>query len=83
MSFMSNKFKMELTWHSCDTCPPEEDYNPYLLITDGDTVVASVWRKDCGWYIFGKWYVAPKLGGGLCWWADLKQTVRKTSEFKR
>ena len=61
------KFKMELTWHSCETCPPEEDYNPYLLITDGDIVKEVVWRKDRGWYMYGKWYVAPKLCGNKCW----------------
>ena len=30
-----DKFKMELTWHNCKTCPPEECFNSYLLVTDG------------------------------------------------
>ena len=68
---------MELTWHSCETCPPEEDYNPYLFITNGNTAFSVVWRKECGWYMFGKWHMNPKLEGQPCWWADLKQTVRE------
>ena len=82
MNDMKNKFKMELTWHSCETYPPEEDYNPYRLVTNGDVIVETVWRRDCGWYIYGKWYIAPKLGGRSCWWADIHQTVNKTKEFK-
>lgn len=75
---MKNKFKMELTWHSCETYPPEEDYNPYLFITNGISVIAAEYRKDEGFFILERKISDNKN----LWWADLEQTVRNTKDFK-
>ena len=74
---MTNKFKMELTWHSCETYPPEEDYNPYLFVTDGCGVIIAEYRKDKGFFFDDKLVVADRL-----WWADIEQTVQNESKFK-
>lgn len=31
-----SKMKMELVWHNCETCRPEEEYNACLYLTNGD-----------------------------------------------
>ena len=69
-----DKFKMELTWHSCETCPPEEYYNPYLFITNGRSVIVAEYRKDYGFFVSNSCH--PIDCSGL-WWADLEQTVRE------
>ena len=70
-----NKFKMELTWHNCKTCPPEENYNPYLVYTNGSVV------ESCTYY---KQYGFPVIDDELdqYWWADLRRTVRECSKFE-
>lgn len=79
-----DKFKMELTWHSCQTCPPEEDYNPCLYVTDGKTIFPMRWKKDNEWQRFecGTWYIEKDVNAPNFWWADLNQTIRETKEFK-
>lgn len=70
-----DKFKMELTWHNCATCPPTESYNPYLVYTDGQTVEACTYYKKYGFPVFEselQYY----------WWADLRRTVRGCKEFE-
>ena len=74
---MKNKFKMELTWHNCETCPPEEEYNPYLFLTDGRGVIFAEYRKGKGFFFDEKLVVADSL-----WWADIEQTVQGCEEFK-
>ena len=76
-----DKFKMELTWHNCKTCPPEEDFNSYLLVTDGRDIKEMRWVKSDN--IFINRYSEIK-GEDLdkYWWADIIQTVHKTPEFK-
>jgi hypothetical protein len=70
-----SKFKMELTWHNCETCPPNEPYNSRLLITDGGTIAF-------GKFGYGQFYVNNMpVNKSLCWWADIDQTVRNTKEF--
>lgn len=70
-----NKFKMELTWHNCKTCPPEEEFNPWLVHTNGYHV---------GWGAYYKKYGFPIDENELhaYWWADLSRTVRESNEFK-
>lgn len=70
-----DKFKMELTWHNCKTCPPAENYNPYLIYTNGSTVEA------CSYY---KKYGFPVMDDELdqYWWADLRRTVRECNKFQ-
>ena len=79
-----NKFKMELTWHSCTTCLPEEDYNPCLYVTDGNSVFGTTWKRDPNWQRFehGKWYIEPGINSDGYWWADIEDTVRKTKQFE-
>lgn len=76
-----DKFKMELTWHNCKTCPPEECFNSYLLVTDGLAIHEMMWDE-----IFGSfWKVGLVIRGdelNKYWWADIAQTVHKTPEFK-
>lgn len=70
-----DKFKMELTWHNCKTCPPKEVYNPLLVITNGNHV------DYCSYY---KRYGFPVAERDLheYWWADISRTVRETQEFE-
>lgn len=72
-----DKFKMELTWHSCKLYPPEEDYNPCLFVTNGTSVVLAEYRKGYGFFFQEK-----LINDENMWWADLEQTVQGTSEFK-
>ena len=74
------KFKMELVWHNCKTCPPEEDFNSYLLVTDGLDVQEMRWDKIWGGF---RNRILEIKGENLTkyWWADIAQTVRKTPEF--
>ncbi len=80
-----DKFKMELTWHSCETCPPEEDYHPCLYVTDGDMVMCMRWKRDPSWQRFegGSWYIEPGINATPYWWAYIIQTVQKTSNFRK
>lgn len=82
---MKNKFKMELTWHSCTDCLPEEDYSSWLHITDGKEVQQTIWRRDHNWqrFIVGGCYIEPGVNSDNYWWADLDRTVRETKEFKK
>lgn len=80
-----NKFKMELTWHSCTTCPPEEDYNPCLYVTNWTgAIIPMRWYRDSNWQRFedGGWYIEPGINSNGYWWADIIQTARKTKEFR-
>lgn len=70
-----DKFKMELTWHNCKSCPPNETYNSWLIITDGHNTDSFVYDSRCGFPV-----ARDKLH--TYWWADLARTVRETKEFK-
>lgn len=70
-----DKFKMELTWHNCKTCPPEEEYNHWLVCSDGKEVFDVSYYKPLGFPIDPQYLHEY-------WWADLVQTVKKTKEFK-
>lgn len=81
-----DKFKMELTWHNCKTCPPEEDENDFLIVTDGHDVFNATWDKLLNRYYqkYDGGYFIPLFPCALdeWWWADIVQTVHKTPEFK-
>lgn len=71
-----DKFKMELTWHNCKTCPPQEDHNAHLVCTDGRNIDYLSYDKRCG-FPFDESDLAN------FWWADLCQTVRNANEFNK
>lgn len=77
------KFKMELVWHNCLECPPEETTNDYLIATDGVDVHEAFWYRPDGFMIRGKdrWHgLYENLN--KWYWADIRQTVRGDSIFK-
>ena len=76
-----DKFKMELTWHNCKTCQPEEDSNGHLLITNGKLIYEAVWSRF--WQGFGSHNIEIKDEELInWWWADIVHTVRNAKEFK-
>lgn len=68
-----DKFKMELTWHNCKTCPPKEVYNECLVITNGHHVDYCSYHQRYGFPV-----VDEELHE--YWWADIARTVR--TKFK-
>lgn len=70
-----DKFKMQLTWHNCKTCPPKEIFNPWLMITDGYNTESFLYHSKYGF---------PVADDELhnYWWADLSRTVRESHEFE-
>ena len=76
-----DKFKMELTWHNCKTCPPEEDFNSFLFVTDGLDIQEMRWDRIWGGF---RNRILSIRGEDLSkyWWADMVQTVHNTNEFK-
>lgn len=75
-----DKFKMVLTWHNCETCPPEEDYNDELYVTDGVEVYHVEYSKDRGWWSWGFDDYFTKEELRECWWADLRRTLCEFGE---
>lgn len=78
---MKDKFTMELVWHNCATCPPKEDFNANLCVTNGRTVFGTKYDK-------GEWYDREF---GVCipddmlvdfWWADVVQTLNAVADFR-
>lgn len=77
------KFKMELTWHNCLECPPEECTNDYLIATDGTDVFEAFWYAPDGFMINTKHGWHGMYNGLDKWyWADIRDTVRCDSRFK-
>lgn len=79
------KFTMELVWHNCWECPPEEVANDYLIATDGDDVYEAAWYAPDGFMIYRKqddWWHGLYEDLGNWYWADLKQTVQGEPRFK-
>lgn len=80
-----DKFTMELVWHNCWECPPEETTNDYLIATDGDDVYEAAWYAPDGFMIRRKvdgWWTGLYEDLGVWYWADIKQTVQGESRFK-
>lgn len=77
------KFKMELTWHNCLECPPEECTNDCLIATDGEDVFEAFWYRPNGFMIRGKdrWHDLYK-DLDKWYWADIRQTVQNDGRFK-
>ena len=77
------KFTMELVWHNCLECPPEEVRNDYLIATDGADVCEAFWYKPDGFMIRGKYRWHGLYNGLEKWyWADIRDTVRCDSRFQ-
>lgn len=76
-----DKFKMELTWHNCKTCPPEEKRNNTLYATDGSYVFDVIYDSEYGWYNLREFVYIPPENLYKFWWADINQTVHKTYKF--
>lgn len=79
---MKNKFKMELTWHNCYECPPEESYNDLLWVTDGRWVFPAKYQAPNHWHDYEAGEYLPFELLWNYWWADSEQTVRNCPEFK-
>lgn len=77
------KFTMELVWHNCLECPPEETMNDSLIMTDGANVFKAFWYSPDGFMILTKndWR-GVYIDQDKWWWADVRQTVRGDSRFK-
>lgn len=79
------KFTMELVWHNCKECPPEETANDYLVVTNGVHIYEAAWYAPDGFMIYQKqddWWHGIYEGLGNWYWADLKQTVQGEPRFK-
>lgn len=70
------KTTMELVWHNCADCPPQESSNDDLYLWDGYSVYPVEWRD--GHFVD---YLRPGLTINTdlkdFWWADLSQTTGK------
>ena len=78
-----NKFTMELVWHNCETNPPKEATNDFLIMTDGIDVFEAFWYRPDGFMIHAKhgWHgLYEDLN--KWYWADIRQTVRGDYRFK-
>ena len=76
-----DKFKMELTWHNCATCQPEEDFNSFLLVTDGLDIQEMRWDRIWGGFRNRILSIRDE-DLSKYWWADIMQTVHSTPKFK-
>lgn len=77
------KFTIELVWHNCLECPPEEATNDYLIATDGIDVFEAFWYRPDGFMIHAKhgWHgLYEDLN--KWYWADIRQTVRGDYRFR-
>ena len=70
-----DKFKMELTWHNCKTCPPKESFNPWIIYTNGYFIDSFVYYDKRGFPI-------AKDELHKYWWADISRTVRESKRFE-
>ena len=76
------KFTMELVWHNCYECPPEESFNDNLIATDGERVFKVKYDKNVGWFDLDNIKFLPFELLWEYWWADIEQTVHGCSDFK-
>lgn len=70
-----DKFEMKLTWHNCKHHPPKEEYNPWLIYTNGQSIDSLEYYKKYGFPIDEN--ILHNF-----WWADLSRTVREFPVFK-
>ena len=82
-----DKFKMELVWHNCKTCPPEELFNDELIATNGvcGYVLNMTWDKRKGFFISinGDDQRIQEALLEDWWWADIQQTAQNEPRFKK
>lgn len=73
---VNKKFKMELTWHNCWECPPEEVSNDGLIATDGKDYYNAFWYRPNGFMIQNRcgWTDVSEDQNNW-WWADLRRTI--------
>lgn len=78
------KQKMELIWHSCTDCLPNEDFNSRLYVTDGSDVFPVSWARENHLQRFthGGWYIEPGVNSEGYWWADILQTVQGVAALR-
>ena len=74
LPIMKDKFTMQLTWHNCFTCPPTEDFNDNLYISQGKDVIRVTYDATRGWYDEECNEYIPSDLLEYFWWADIKQT---------
>lgn len=78
---MNNKFTMELVWHNWETCPPEEDHNFCLVLSDGEGFWIVEYYAQYGWFCDDGTPITKEEFKTL-YWADLSQTISKCNKFK-
>lgn len=80
---MKDKFTMTLVWHNCKTYPPKEDFNQYLVASNGHVAHEVSWRRGEGYsFKIGGVKVPIRIEELEYWyWADLIQTTRKCPDF--
>lgn len=80
---MTKKFTMELVWHNCYECKPEEITNDSLIMTNGIDVFEAFWYAPDGFMIHAKhgWHGVYE-GLKEWYWADIRQTVRGDLRFR-
>ena len=76
---MKDKFKIGLVWHNCHSCPPKEEYNGSLIVTNGIDVFKASYCKGLGFPVLDN---TPDTLSKY-WWADIVQTIRTSDEFKQ
>ena len=72
------KTKMELVWHNCKTCPPEEAHNECLYVWNGERVVQAEWYRNTWLFDVDLASIAiiKQEEADHLWWADLSQTTK-------
>lgn len=74
------KFTMNLVWHNCLECPPEESHNDCLFMTDGVNVFPVTYDNVSGWYDIVDGCCA--YVGSHHYWADIERTVQGDERFR-
>ena len=77
---MKDKFSIELVWHNCQTCPPEENYNNNLYATNGSSVFRVIYDNG-DWYDTDFDVFIPDDTLSKFWWADIAQTMNAAELF--
>lgn len=76
-----SKIKIELVWHNCKDCPPQEEKNTKLHITNGQYVHPAYYNKDFGWISTVLGTLIPDSILHSFWWCDLEQAVKEIPEL--
>ena len=79
---MKDKFTMSLVWHNCKTYPPKETFNNCLYVTDGIYITQAKYHREYGWIDKENGLRIQDESLHKYWWADLRQTIQTSQEFK-